>query len=239
VDSYHALLAAPSADALWIAGFDTPINLRASLADMRTRLERAARDSGRRWVSVETNAREWLDSVDWTNGHGPLLIACALFFENDWDEFVVPSSYRPGTSPPWGTHPELDPKLSTERMRVIHEVSRAGRLQKLARIVAHEPAHSSLRVCWRQDLGLTNCGECEKCVRTRIGLEILGAGPRFTTFPGRLTHAQVAGLTLRNHQARIFGREMIWGALRHGRWDLALALGEAFVRRWVRRLRRS
>jgi hypothetical protein len=235
VDSYHALLEHPGADALWIAGFDTPVNLRESLADMRTRLAIAAGKLGRRLIAVETNAREWLDTVDWTNAHGPLLAAAALFFEGEWNEFIVPSSYRPGTSPRWGTHPALDPLLSTESLRFTHESTPHSRLDKLARLVAEPAAHESLRVCWRQDLGLRNCGECEKCVRTMIGLDVLGVLPRFTTFPARLARARVSGLTLRNHQARLFAREMAWGALRRGRLGWTLAIGEAFVRRAIRR----
>ena len=40
----------------------------------------------------------------------------------------------------------------------------------------------TLHVCW-QERSADNCGTCEKCLRTLIALEVLGARERAATFP--------------------------------------------------------
>lgn len=43
-----------------------------------------------------------------------------------------------------------------------------------------------LRVCWKNPDGAFNCGECEKCLRTRTNLRAGGAEGRCATLPARL-----------------------------------------------------
>jgi hypothetical protein len=60
---------------------------------------------------------------------------------------------------------------STRNMRLVNDGG-IPRLDKL-RTIAHDPdALDLLRVCWH-DSGY-NCGTCEKCLRTRTGLTLLG-----------------------------------------------------------------
>lgn len=249
VDSFYTFLqlrsptseVGPLTDALFMAGFDMPLNLTASIQQLADAFTELMRDSGiRLWVGA-TNVRKFVNAVDWTNAHGQALAASALFFEPLWQTFTIPSSYLRESHPRWGTHPELDPLLSTENLRLSHHGADLHRVDKLRRIVQFRDAESRLRVCWIQDIGLRNCGVCEKCLRTMTALDLLGALPRYTTFNRRrVPLLKLAKLSQRSEQSRIFSRELIDEAVKHKRWAIAGALLISLgIRSWRRRGRRT
>jgi hypothetical protein len=95
-------------------------------------------------------------------------------------------------------------------------------------------SYERLRVCWIQDIGLRNCGKCEKCVRTQIALEIVGGLSKYTTFEKRsLDHAQIRRLRHRTHQSRLFARELMREAIRRGKLRVWSSLGYSLIRREV------
>ena len=75
---------------------------------------------------------------------------------------------------PWGSNPDLDPLWSTERTTFHLDGVEVTRTNKVKAIAASDFALSRLKVCWREDID-TNCGRCEKCVRTQCALAIAGA----------------------------------------------------------------
>lgn len=62
--------------------------------------------------------------------------------------------------------------FSTPSLRVYSEGMGKSRLQKLSEVVKYEPSYKYLNVCLNTG---DNCGKCEKCVRTLLGLDVLGA----------------------------------------------------------------
>jgi hypothetical protein len=80
------------------------------------------------------------------------------------------------------THPTLDPHFSTEATKIVHFGS-AGRMEKMARISRSQVALDRLDVC-KDDhpAGELNCGYCERCLRTMIGLHVYGALARCHAF---------------------------------------------------------
>lgn len=246
VDSFYTFLerarsSEPVTDALFMAGFDMPLHLEASIGELTRSYAALMQERGVRFTVGSTNVRAFVDSVDWTNAHGPALAASALFFKNAWAQFLIPSSYVEGRSPAWGTHPELDGLLSTPALRFIHHGAQLNRLEKLSRVAQDVASHTRLRVCWIQDIGLRNCGRCEKCLRTLTALEILGVRDRFTTFP-RTSGAEllraVRALPQRTHQGRVFAGELIRGALRARKPAIAWAVASPLLRRAKWRLMR-
>lgn len=225
--------APPLTHALFMAGFDMPLNLTASIGELTQSYAQLMRDCGIQFVSGSTNVRDFVNPTDWTNAHGQALAASALFFKSVWQRFYIPSSYLPELHPKWGSHPDLDPLLSTEAMEMVHHGGRLNRVQKLAELSQSPETYSRLRVCWIQDIGLKNCGACEKCVRTMIGLDLLGVLARYSTFQTALTRSNVRALKMRTHQARVFARELIQEAKQRGRWDVVLDLNVALLRRAV------
>lgn len=234
VDSFYTFFSLKEklTHAVFMAGFDMPLNLTWSIGELVRSYSVMMQEAGIEFIAGSTNVRTFVNTVDWTNAHGPALAATALFFKNRLDEFHIPASYTAGAYPRWGTHPDLDPLLSTESMRFVHHGSAVNRVQKLQRISKFPVSYDRLRVCWIQDIGLKNCGKCEKCIRTQIALDIVDALPKYRTFENRiLDHAQIRGLRHRTHQSRVFARELMREAIKHGKLRHWCSIGISLLKR--------
>ena len=164
MDSFYTFLSVKEqlTSTIFMAGFDMPINLTWSIGELANSFSLMMKAAGTEFIAGSTNIRTFVNSVDWTNAHGPALMATAMFFKHRFSEFYIPSSYTEGAYPRWGSHPELDSLLSSESLSFVHHGSDRNRVQKLA-VVARSPmSYERLRVCWIQDIGLKNCGVCEK-----------------------------------------------------------------------------
>lgn len=64
------------------------------------------------------------------------------------------------------------PLLSTAQLRLYSEGEGLTRTQKLQKVVKYGPSYKYLDVCVEHS---ENCGKCEKCVRTMLGIDMLGA----------------------------------------------------------------
>jgi len=224
------------ARALFMAGFDMPLNLGRSIRELTQSYQELMKQWGVGWVDGATNVRAFVDTVDWTNAHGTALAASALCFQGAWSRFYIPSSYTLGRYPKWGTHPELDPWLSSEALEFVHQGAGLNRVRKLEVISRAPESFARLRVCWIQDIGLKNCGRCEKCVRTQAALEVLGAASRYSTFAEAFSLGKLRKLALRTASARLFAREMIREALGRGKGAIALSLVIALGKRRIFRI---
>jgi hypothetical protein len=80
------------------------------------------------------------------------------------------------------------------------------RAEKVAFISEHEIAMEWLRVCYK-DPDAYNCGRCEKCIRTMIGLRAADALERCRTLPDDLDLAAVATLDLSGKVPRAFAQQ--------------------------------
>lgn len=129
---------------------------------------------------------------------GSTLVGIALSLGDLLRTVYIASGYeslRP--SFPYGSHPALDPLWSTDQLRVIHDVA-VSRLDKIQAVAAHPLALRTLRVCTRgQKTGLYNCCQCEKCLRTMLGLKFCGALKDAATFPRALDLRAIKRLTMR------------------------------------------
>lgn len=84
---------------------------------------------------------------------------------------LIASSHSEDDDFPWGSHKDTDRLWSTESSRLVHD-GVIQRSEKIRFIGQTPSALRGLRVCW-QDKAY-NCGTCEKCLRTRISLRLLG-----------------------------------------------------------------
>lgn len=62
--------------------------------------------------------------------------------------------------------------LSTDQLRVYSEGGTLSRLEKARKVVTYSPSYKYLNVCTST---AKNCGRCEKCTRTLLALDALGA----------------------------------------------------------------
>lgn len=82
----------------------------------------------------------------------------------------------------WGSHPSTDNEIRWAGAQVIHDLEHERRYDKVGRIVEFLRSRETelpLVVCDSS----TNCGECEKCVRTMTGFLLHGQRPDAAGFP--------------------------------------------------------
>jgi 7-cyano-7-deazaguanine synthase in queuosine biosynthesis len=122
---------------------------------------------------VQTNLRGLYEprGIDALLYHGPMLAAVALLLG-------FPRTYIPATHTflelmPWGSHVLHDPLWSTEATEIVHDGAEASRTDKVAAIADSPEVGRTLRVCF-QNTAAYNCGVCEKCLRTRLALRLVG-----------------------------------------------------------------
>lgn len=229
VDSFYSLLKNDAGGGervshlVLVFGFDVKLHNRALFEQIAARAAEVAQRAGKQLVIVETNVRSLSDGIaSWDLYHGGPMAGVALALGGLWHRVLVASTYAYQELHPWGSHPLVDPRWSTERVTVVHDGCEATRLQKVRRLSASDLALTSLRVCWNNQGAEYNCGRCEKCLRTMIALHVAGALERCTTFERPLTAEAVRRLTIGSEDSALFLRELL-AALETSARDKVLA----------------
>ena len=169
-----ALATRPVRAGVFVHGFDIPLGDIDGFAGAATRSRQVLEDIGLELLVVRSNIRE-LWSVNWEHLCGAALSAVFLGMRRyagtaligagePYDALVVP----------WGTHPIIDPLMGSGSLRIIHDGAGYSRSEKIKQIALWESGVQNLRVCWVGGLRDRNCGECEKCVRTRLNFLLAG-----------------------------------------------------------------
>jgi len=191
VDSLYTLLHYDTAadnrridDLLYIGGYDIPLDHSTAMAAKLRTLRKVASECGRNFIIAHSNLRSTcVRKVPWgPMMHGPALAAASLMLEPRFSSVLLSSSFGPHAQRPWGTHPRVDPLLSTSGTQFVHYGAEQDRFGKIAFLAQHDIALRHLHVCWENG-SETNCGRCEKCFRTMLSLEMLGVLEKAITFP--------------------------------------------------------
>ncbi|HEU4649509.1 MAG TPA: hypothetical protein VFS33_10655 [Gemmatimonadales bacterium] len=230
VDSFHTVLS--HADEIrrlvFVPHFEAPPGSPELGAEIEARLRAAAAELGMELLVAETNLRsaEVLRVLEpgryspklWNFelAHGAALAAIAHALPRAVGRVYVAASATYDDLFPWGSHPLLDPLWSTETRQIVHDGCAHTRVAKAARIASSGVALRALRVCAVQHRAEYNCGRCEKCLRTMVELEIVGALPRAKTFPNRLNLLHVA-LLPNDERSRDYLEENLRAAQATGR----------------------
>lgn len=194
------------------------------------RVRRVAQETGRQALVVDTNIRSLTRRVvSWEGYHGAALAGVALALQGLLGRCLIAASCQYGFLPPWGSHPVLDHLWSSEGLEMIHDGADATRTDKVERLAASRLALDNLTVCWRSRPA-HNCGVCEKCLRTVIALELVGALGRCATLPRMFDLDQLQRVELPSEDSREEMLAVAADARRRGRDDIAGAAEDA-VRR--------
>jgi hypothetical protein len=175
VDGTHTFLrhAKEITHLIFVKGIDMQLDndrlFKSALACNR----RFAESHGTTLIPVISNVRFFFHSfksLNWIicQGAGLASIAVALGFAKNY----VAASLTYRDFYPWGSQSLTDRLWSTESTEIVHDGAETTRNEKLRKLGEDQSALEILRVCW-QDAGY-NCGKCEKCLRTRISLRVLG-----------------------------------------------------------------
>lgn len=209
VDSYATVLRHPEVTHLVLVhGFDMGLDEHQLRAETSRHAAAAASDLGLPLIEVETDIRKVLDVVPWgTIGHGAAMAAVAHALRPTMGRVFIGSSFPYEDLFPWGSHPALDPRWSSEDLTIDHDGCDMSRMEKVALIAQSDTAMRHLRVCWANPDEAYNCGRCEKCLRTMIELLVVGALDRCATLPSAVDPTLVASVPIVGAAARKFAVE--------------------------------
>ncbi len=210
VDSNYTLSKSLSSDSnriprlVMVEGFDVYLWERHRFPPMREAATELAMQLGTEVLVVTTNLREFSDRVtDWVRYfHGPALASTVLALGSCFSTCKVAASQTYRSLIPRGAHPLLDPLWGSDTTAFEHDGLEANRLEKTRAIARFPALLRNLRVCATSDLTKAyNCGECEKCIRTMIYLEIAGALEVCDTLPHSIDTEKLRTLQLENEVA--------------------------------------
>jgi hypothetical protein len=240
VDSFYTLLkprpygeGTPS-HLILVHGFDVPIGDAVRFAHVRHRVEQVASATNRGLIVVGTNLRQWSDTiVSWPDYLPGALAGVAHGCHGFFERVLVASTHAYDELVPLGSHPLSDHWWSSDLCELVHDGAEARRSRKIEVIASHAIALAHLRVCWQLDTPAYNCGGCEKCLRTMIGLHLAGALERTESFPKTIDVAAVRRLRPVNESELRFYEDLA-GTLTDSPIDRRL---KRAVRHMIRRTR--
>ncbi|WP_265107802.1 hypothetical protein [Halosolutus halophilus] len=167
---------------------------------LRARVTRFADDHGLDTAFVESNVLAALDHpmllahykrfVDgaWYSsvGHGlGLLGLCApLAYARAMDDIYVAATHWEGIDLEWGSRPDIDDYVRWTGTQCHHDgygLTRQQRVDVIADYVRDADPDLQLQTC--NDRMDGNCGACEKCYRTAVGLRLSGLDPTDHGYP--------------------------------------------------------
>lgn len=192
-------------------------------------MENVTKAANTQAIPVYTNIRHLCDDRDlWLNRFfGAVLAAVGHAFSSRIDLFGIAASYDLQNLGPCGSHPMLDPWYSSFDLAVAHQDAHLRRIDKLKIVADWEPGLQNFRVCLANVQESLNCGRCEKCVRTMLGLLAVGALHKTRAF----VQDDVSVDMLDNFKINIRHREPFYIELlplleKKGRQDLVRKIGQ-------------
>jgi hypothetical protein len=154
--------------------------------------------------------------------------AIAHAFSGRWHSFFINASHDIPNLIPHGSNPLLAPCFGRWGLRISEVGIDFSRFEKVQMIANWDLALNNLRVCNRDDKytdEVLNCGQCEKCVRTMLAFEALGALKRSTSFPIKSVTVDMVKKLVHITENKLGMYKELMGPLRKsGREDLAKAV---------------
>jgi len=188
VDSTHAAwINAANGDAadrmrltklVLVHGFDAPLDRPDIFARMLERARPLAQHFGVELVGVETNAKS-LSSYLWPHTATPLAAAAINLFWQEAPFGIFGGGFNYNSNfLAQGHQPYFDQYCSNDAFTLLTDAGGVTRTEKLRNIAADPAMLTGLRVCWEGSDVSRNCGRCEKCITTMLGMKVVGIDPR-------------------------------------------------------------
>ncbi|MBW2384774.1 MAG: hypothetical protein JRG92_14160 [Deltaproteobacteria bacterium] len=152
--------------AVMVQGYDIPLSRNREAKIALGQAHRVAGSVGIPLYSVRTNTR--FLPLDWMDAHGSGVAGMLHLFQGAFGGGLMPGglSFAEMNSI-CGTHPALDPWLSSRHFPITTDGHEAPRGYKTTILKDWPEARQNLRVC-THDTGIAgNCGICRKCVLTK------------------------------------------------------------------------
>jgi hypothetical protein len=171
-------------DLITVWGFDISFDHADAFGRLRERHSLVAQQLGMTQIDVATNLRStrWQEAQWSYLAHGAGLASIALALEKRFGVAYIAGGGGYRGLHPWGSHSVTDPLFSTRNTRIVYDGVAYLRTEKIEAISDSPVALDALRVCYETWTD-QNCGTCNKCLRTMIGLDICGALDKCPTLP--------------------------------------------------------
>lgn len=214
--------------AMLVHGFDIPLREQHAFNHARDRILAMMSPLGIPLATVETNWREVLGR-DWNMDCQASLASCLLQFDGAANVGVCGAAEDYGhIVMPLGCNPITNHLMSGGGFDIVTEGGSATRTQRVRFLCDYPEIAARLRVCWEGPITGDNCGQCEKCIRTKLNFMAVGsAAPCFDRPP---TFAEILSIQARGPIQIRFLHDILTTALANGLngpWLTALRLAIA------------
>lgn len=179
IDSWHSILRHREevTHYIFILGFDIWLKHHDYAARSLALARASAAKLGKPLIVVETNAFDFAHHfIPWPRGSFPMQSAIVLLLSPVLGRVIQALDDHFAWFSDETEIPMLAEALGNETSRIQFTCGQFTRQQKMHFLCRNAEWLSLLRVCWDMPAGKINCGKCEKCLRTMIGLAIEGAG---------------------------------------------------------------
>ena len=195
--------------------------------------EPVAKDVGVNMIPVWTNIRNaGMEDTGFfiRECFGATLGAVAHALSGKLTDILIASSDHIPDLRPWGSSPLIDSRFSSFNLRAHHDAERVSRIEKVQAISEWQIGLEHLRVCFSGGPGTLNCGECEKCVRTKLALLCANKLDATEVFKNKDLNVGFVLKKFTATEASIpYSTELIDALRRNGHTHLARAV---IVKRW-------
>jgi len=178
---------------LMVHGFDVKYDNDDAFARLVNRVTPFLAARGLRPLIAKTDVRKY-ELQDWEHSFASQLSGLLHLYRKSFSYAVIGSS-EPYNALifPWGSTPATDYLLSGGAMEIVHEGAGYSRTEKAELVATNPEARRALKVCWEGSDQASNCGVCEKCVRTKLNFMAVGcdAPECFSTPAGSNEIAQI------------------------------------------------
>lgn len=135
---------------------------------------------------------------------------------------------------PYGNHPLLNPNYSSRDLQFATFGLNLSRLKKTKLICEWSTAVQNLRVCndsSRYEENILNCGECEKCARTKLALLALGVLDKASVFENKDCSADLvkSAVQLNNLNKIYYDKEILDALNTVGQYEISSVLRKKLV----------
>ena len=237
VDAYFSLLGAnpeidrtpdaPLSSLLTISGLENRSFDPEAFARDCERGEQAAGQFNKQFIPIVTN----LTVLEGHNApyrspmsHGAELASIGHLLSNRYQNILIAASDCYAALSPWGSHPLVDPQFSSAKTKIIHDGAASTRVEKTARVCAVPEAARALQVCGNLKY-ISNCGKCEKCLRTMVAIDLFDMQHLATTFDwSEYSLDRVAKMFIYRQGLELYAHETRAAALARGRDDIVRAI---------------
>ncbi len=178
IDSTYATSSTMLRDAsythcLLIKGLDYPLDNTTGFDELRLRVENIANELGLQLIVVETNLKDEISSYG-MQLTGALSCCLHLMAGADFESGAYAADLTPlgdVLQAPWGNCMGIASTLTTNQFPIAYLGSECVRGDKIRWLAEQKPdLFRYISVCYKKKSIGGNCGQCEKCARTRVAL---------------------------------------------------------------------